>query len=210
MKACRLCLRLLPISEYYADYHRHDGRMTACKLCTKLARREYAARNKAVIQRRNKRYYERNKDKLAVYQHTWRTRNADKLKKQREAKRATAEYKARFSSYVAARKAKQKTECTPEERAAMLRLYRYARALSRVTGTRYVVDHIVPIAKGGVHHPSNLRVCTAEENSAKYASTVWNVRPWLQRELRLVLSNTDHKLVAFRVEEIHRLLSTCI
>ena len=29
------------------------------------------------------------------------------------------------------------------------------------------VDHIVPVSKGGKHHPSNLRIITAFENLSK-------------------------------------------
>ena len=33
--------------------------------------------------------------------------------------------------------------------------------------TGYEVDHIIPISKGGKHHPSNLQYLTAEENRSK-------------------------------------------
>ena len=49
-------------------------------------------------------------------------------------------------------------------------LYVQARRLTKITGERYVVDHIVPLRGDevcGLHVPWNLRVITQEENLKK-------------------------------------------
>lgn len=38
--------------------------------------------------------------------------------------------------------------------------------------TVYHVDHIVPLAKGGIHHPSNLQLATAKWNQSKGAKII--------------------------------------
>ena len=59
---------------------------------------------------------------------------------------------------------------TKEEKLAMRQLYLDAQRLTKLTGERYVVDHIVPLindAVCGLHVPWNLRVMTQEENLKK-------------------------------------------
>jgi hypothetical protein len=51
---------------------------------------------------------------------------------------------------------------------AIARLYAQARQLTQEHWpTEYEVDHVIPISKGGAHHPDNMRVVTAAENRRK-------------------------------------------
>ena len=59
---------------------------------------------------------------------------------------------------------------TKEQKAAMKQLYIEAQRLTKLTGERYVVDHIVPLINEdvcGLHVPWNLRVITQDENLVK-------------------------------------------
>lgn len=49
-------------------------------------------------------------------------------------------------------------------------IYSECRRISKETGIPHEVDHIVPIAKGGLHHQDNLQIITQKENRSKGAS----------------------------------------
>jgi 5-methylcytosine-specific restriction endonuclease McrA len=48
-------------------------------------------------------------------------------------------------------------------------IYAECRRISNETGIPHEVDHIIPIAKGGLHHQDNLQIITKEENRRKGA-----------------------------------------
>jgi hypothetical protein len=50
---------------------------------------------------------------------------------------------------------------------ATIGFYQEARRLTQETEKPHVVDHIIPLARGGQHHPGNLRVITNALNYAK-------------------------------------------
>jgi hypothetical protein len=50
---------------------------------------------------------------------------------------------------------------------ATVGFYQEARRMTQETCKSYVVDHIVPLARGGQHHPGNLRVISNAFNFAK-------------------------------------------
>lgn len=56
---------------------------------------------------------------------------------------------------------------TEEDLAKIKEIYALRNKLTEETGIEHHVDHIIPISKGGLHHPDNLRVITAEENLKK-------------------------------------------
>jgi restriction endonuclease S subunit len=57
-------------------------------------------------------------------------------------------------------------ELSEREEGLIKQIYAYRVRLQNKLGIDFHVDHIVPISKGGLHHPSNLQVVPA----------VWNVR----------------------------------
>jgi len=59
--------------------------------------------------------------------------------------------------------------CSEVEKLMIKYRYQDARRLSRETGVKYHVDHIIPLAKGGPHLPWNLQVITKDENLSKGA-----------------------------------------
>lgn len=86
-----------------------------------------------------------------------------------------AEYRANNSEKFTAKSAKRRAllkgaipeDISGQDVTQMEHLYKYAQALTEFSGVPHHVDHIVPLSKGGQHHPSNLRITTATYNEIK-------------------------------------------
>ena len=73
----------------------------------------------------------------------------------------------------AIRRSRQNSQGRPLTQFERIRIHmRYAAAcyLTKATGIAYEVDHIQPISEGGLHHPDNLQILTAQANRKKWAS----------------------------------------
>ena len=133
-------------------------------------------------------------NKYLPYQRAWRQRNKAKVaeynRRRRECRRnhkkrirqqnpgmnsaAIKQYFARNpgkrNQYRAAYNARKKSLTVPltvDEQLRIEAFYRIARNLTLGTGVKHHVDHVVPLARGGLHHPDNMQVLTAHENQTK-------------------------------------------
>jgi hypothetical protein len=116
-----------------------------------------------------KRYYEKNREMVIA-------RAAARPKVQKQAYRNVHKknnpelYKALTSVRKRRHRSATPKWVTKEQKMAMRRLYLEAQRLTKLTGERYVVDHVVPLINPdvcGLHVPWNLRVMTQEENLKK-------------------------------------------
>lgn len=116
-----------------------------------------------------KRYYEKNREaviaRAAARPHEEVRGYKDKYKA------ANPElYKALTSVRKRRHRAATPPWVTAEQKSQMRQMYLQAQRLTKLTGERYVVDHIVPLINDsvcGLHVPWNLRVMTQEENLRK-------------------------------------------
>jgi 5-methylcytosine-specific restriction endonuclease McrA len=116
-----------------------------------------------------KRYYEKNRE---VVKARANARPKDEVTQyKRKYKEANPEL---YKAFVSVRKRRHRAATpkwvTPEQKLSMRQLYLQAIELTKLTGERYVVDHIVPLISDevcGLHVPWNLRVITQEENLKK-------------------------------------------
>jgi RNA polymerase sigma factor (sigma-70 family) len=72
-------------------------------------------------------------------------------------------------------KRSQTPALTEEEKVQVLGFYTVARYKTEEAGVEHHVDHIMPISKGGLHKPDNLRVITAKENLMKSDRIINNI-----------------------------------
>jgi len=150
--ACVECLKVewekanVTRAEYFKQYNQSEA--------GQKSKRDYYARNKEVVIARAN------------------ARPAEDRKRHRE------KYKAQnpdlYKAFTSVRKRRHKNATPPwitkEQKQTMRELYLQAMQLTRITGERYVVDHIIPLINPevcGLHVPWNLRVITQEENLKK-------------------------------------------
>ena len=134
-------------------------------------RREYfqTYTKKAEVKERQHEWYIANRDltiaraktvprsKKREYQQAWKSRNLDKVRADTKARR---------------RKHREATPhwLTAAHKKDIREIYRIAINTTKITGERYVVDHIIPLRSDvvcGLHVPWNLRVTTHAENLTK-------------------------------------------
>jgi hypothetical protein len=121
----------------------------------KILDKAWLERNRERKATTNKAWRERNRERRAITSKAWRERNRDldhELKRRRRCKQKNASI-----------------PLTANEKSKILVLERTRQDLQRETGREYHIDHILPIAHGGIHHPINLRILEGRENQLKQA-----------------------------------------
>jgi len=116
-----------------------------------------------------KRYYERNKEAVKARASA---RPAEEKKQHKQNHKASNPeyYKALTSVRKRRHRAATPPWITKDQKLQIRQMYLEAQRLTKLTGERYVVDHIVPLineAVCGLHVPWNLRIMTQEENLRK-------------------------------------------
>lgn len=155
-------------ADFAQDLGRTDGFLTICKICVnEIARKKwhideqkrekssaYQKENKEIYRRAGLKYYHENIDECRARNKQWRDRNKGPL---------NAKYKAR-------KLAKKKAIPPWANLAKIEEFYEQAQILSKETGIKHSVDHIIPL-KGelvsGLHVETNLRVIPLTENLSK-------------------------------------------
>ena len=150
--ACTECLKIewkqsnTTRAEYFRQYNQSDAGIES--------KQAYYRRNKdAVIARA----ISRPTEEKQAYRNAWKQANADQVLADNKVRR---------------RKHREATPpwITRKQKSEIRQLYQIAITMSKTTGERYVVDHIVPLRSEvvcGLHVPWNLRVITQEENLKK-------------------------------------------
>lgn len=106
----------------------------------------------------------RTKEKQSKKQKEWRENNYDKYQHQ------WLRYPEKNNVRAAKRRAtlrNQTPDLTEEQVKQILTIYEECSRISVETGIPHEVDHIIPICKGGLHHPDNLQILTMRDNRRK-------------------------------------------
>jgi len=116
-----------------------------------------------------RRYYEKNKDAVKARANA---RPAEERRGHRN--KHKAEHPELYKALTSVRKRRHREATpkwiTPEQKRDMRKTYLAAIQTTKITGERYVVDHIYPLISSevcGLHVPWNLRVMTQTENLKK-------------------------------------------
>lgn len=142
-----------------------------CRPCVSAINKEYReGPNREKLLAGKKAYYQENREKCDESNKRWKEVNREKTLSYgvKWAKRNPSKHNLN----IARRRAMlrdQTPELTTEEQRRMEEIYWLAKDLCAVTGEPYEVDHIHPIAKGGLHHPDNLQILPMDLNRSKGA-----------------------------------------
>ena len=179
MKRCSKCNVDKPLTVFSKCAANKDGLNRWCKECSKAAKKEWYEKNAEAEKTKAMQYhyenYEKNKNRIIKKTTEWKKNNK---KKYREiAKRCYEKTKhIRFAWQALARAAKRNAVpkwINKDLKQEIQKFYVEARLKTRETGTKYEVDHIVPLMGKtvcGLHVPWNLRVITQFENRSKQNS----------------------------------------
>jgi hypothetical protein len=163
MKTCNNCNLILEINNFAKNYNCADGRLTQCKLCTKIKRTQDAEKRRicAMLARRNAGV----RPKVLL--------NAEERKESR--KKAVKKWNSanpHMSSILRTRRRSKKVNVTPAwaNLDEIKQIYALCKEISIQTGILHHVDHYYPIngkTVSGFHVRENLQIITNKENLSK-------------------------------------------
>lgn len=125
---------------------------------------DYYRRNKKSILEKTKSYRLANTEKVQTIKADWYQRNKDKVREHRQLNKHAVNAK---NAEYRARKFRATIPMTKEDKAKIAEVYKIAKDATNLFGYRWVVDHIVPLNKGGLHKLSNLQVVPEKWNLSK-------------------------------------------
>ncbi len=170
---CSVCGASLVIGVNYTEGQLKAGGRR-CRPCRKVTEDRWRAANPEKIAAARAKAVETGSSAAACRR--WTAKNLERERERQRARRALPGWREAHAARQSARRAQGAVKLTSDESRQVKAFYEMAARLTKMTGTKYHVDHILPLARGGQHHPSNLVVMRADLNQSKGAQ-YW---PWLQ------------------------------
>jgi len=165
LKMCGTCKQGLPHSAFHKRVASDDGLAFACKQCINENSKKWREANPNA----SKEWEKAHSVERLAYRTQWRSENLESRK----------EYMARWAkanphkvNALIAKRTAAKFQATVSwsNQSAIEAIYAEATRLTRETGIRHEVDHIVPLQGkivSGLHWEGNLQIMTKSENIAK-------------------------------------------
>lgn len=152
-KVCSKCSLTKSLDDFFKDKSCKNGVLSYCKECKKTQGYLWNKRNSERLKETQALYRRQNQDKSKVYCKTYRDKNPNK------------------SAIDAARRRASLKNVSPplttDEQRQLKDFYWLTKDLYAISGQHYHVDHIIPISRGGLHHPSNLQILPDDMNLRK-------------------------------------------
>jgi len=184
-KTCKKCGVDKPHAEFSKDKYKKDGLRNSCKPCSNEQIKKWREKNPEY----HKKYQEENREYYREYNKKWNKENKEHRLEYH--KKWNKENKERKSGYnkkwyrdnlhlIKARDQKRRARkkaalphLSENEKLALKLLAEEAVLL----GPNWHLDHIVPISKGGLHHPDNLQIVKSSYNLSK-SNKLWQTRKY--------------------------------
>lgn len=157
MKTCTICRETKPFDGFFKRARAPSGHESMCKVCRK---------------QKNAAWFSANKDRHHEMTRKWYAENKDyHLKKTKE--RYLTDPAAALAKYYLRDERTKLATPSWADRSAIASMYRKARSITKQTGIRHEVDHVIPLrgkSVSGLHVHSNMQVIPATENRRKLNS----------------------------------------
>jgi hypothetical protein len=150
---------------------------------------EYALNNREKAKIKSKQWRKENKEKHRKYSLNWQKQNPNRVNKknkkwkqnnlekykqiQKNYSKSVPEKKQKNAANRRCRKKTQSVFLTEGQKKIIECFYKQSLRLKKRFGIEFEVDHIIPISKGGLHHPSNLQVLPLKINRIKGCKEVF-------------------------------------
>lgn len=169
MKTCTKCNIEKSLDLFAKRKESLDGKRSQCKACTNLYNKKYVANNADLCRKATKNWRSNNKEHIIKYDRERYEQNPEYFaKKNKEWKQANPDKNTANTARYRTRKLNATPETlTKEDNLGIAWYYRHSNKMQEVTGIKHNVDHIIPLFRGGLHHPTNLQVLPATENFSK-------------------------------------------
>lgn len=168
MKQCSKCNVLKELEEFGEQKRNKDGLKGGCRACMTVVAKAWNEANKERVKANEANYLRSNPGKTSARCKKWYDANKDK--RAEYAKANAGKKRAHAAKYRAAKLKRTPSWLTTEDWNKINHMYSLAAFMTKQTGIKHEVDHIVPLQGetiSGLHHPDNLQILTKSENCSK-------------------------------------------
>jgi len=186
MKTCSKCNQTQPFAYFHVNKTGRDGLKSTCKTCSNATSLAWRTKNSDRVAKNKRAYQQTNREALAKKSTQWRTENPERFLQQiaewraanpEKIKTANAEYRLNNPEARKAhhqnRRARKKLAGGKLSSGLVKKLFELQNGkcvcCEQPLGKGYHLDHIMPLALGGLNTDDNMQLLKARCNMEKKA-----------------------------------------